>query len=186
LRAELSLVACDMRSGACGFIYHYGDCVMPCKRRMNVVALVVVLAVGTMAVCSATGSNAVPAVVAQAPTIGATNTAAAETAQAGVTAIAATDAPPTPSERPSPTPIPPLTIIGTPGALGTPLAPTTLPSSRAAVVRSAPTVTPTANGASSRGGTSAGTVVGILAVIVIVGAVGLLLARNARARMLNR
>jgi hypothetical protein len=155
------------------------------RRATGIGIAIIVLLVGTVAIRLITGAGVAQFVVAQAPTIGATNTAAAETAQAGVTAIAATDAPPTPSERPSPTPIPPLTIIGTPGALGTPLAPTTLPSSRSAVVSSAPSVTPT-SGANGGGGTGTGTVVGILAVIVIVGAVGLLLARNARARMLNR
>ncbi|MGI8688737.1 MAG: hypothetical protein ACR2M3_09175 [Thermomicrobiales bacterium] len=154
---------------------------MPQKRAVNVFVPIVVLMIGTVAVRLATGASAIPAIVAQAPDIGATSTAAAATAQAGVTAITASDVPPTPTVAPTPPPTFPPTPASR--AIRASLAPTILPSSGSAIVPATPTA---ATPSSSTGRSSAWPVVITLAIIAIIVAAGIGGTRIARSRSLRR
>ena len=158
----------------------HGDRAMLRKRTMNVFVLIIVLMIGTVAVRLATGASVIPAIVAQSPIIGPTNTAAAKTAQAGVTAITASDAPPTPTV--APTPAPPPTFPPTPAVRASP-APTILPSSGSAIVPATPAA---ATPSSSTGQSSAWPVVITLAVIAIIAAAGIGGARIARGGSLRK
>ncbi len=162
---------------------------MPSLPAARVGVALVALLVGVAASVGA-DMSAVPPVAAQAPTIGPTNTAAAETAAAGVTAIAATDAPPTPTPPvpPPPTPVLTPTPAVRPTPTGTPLsvsasrAPTILSSSGSAVAPG--TIPPVAS--SGTGSSSPWPLIGVLIVVAAVVAAGIVGARIARRRSLGR
>jgi hypothetical protein len=164
---------------------------MPSMRAANAGVAVVALLVGAVVVQIVTHTCAVSPVAAQAPTIGPTNTAAAETAAVGLTAIAATDAPPTPAPTPPPPPTPVLTPTPLihPTPTGTPLA---VSASRAPAVLSslgsaaAGTPGPLPTPAGSTGGSSAWPVVGVLIIIAAVVAAGIVGTRIARRRSIGR
>jgi hypothetical protein len=127
------------------------------------------------------------AVVAQLPTIGPTNTVAAETAAVGATALVASVPPPTPTPiTPAP---PPPTLTSTPALRPTPTgspAPTGTgfaPSSGSAFVPATSSSPPPSTGT---GGSSAWPVVGVLAAIAVVVAVGIAWTRFGRGGSLRR
>ena len=148
--------------------------------RMSI-AIIIPL-IGMAAIQLATGMSATPIVLAQAPPIGPTNTAAAETAQAGVTAISATDAPPTATAPPTLTPIPSSTPLPFTTATSTPRA--VNPAFGSVTTRGTPAVVAPTSGTGGGGG--AWPVVGVLVAIAAVGAIGVILARNARGRLPGR
>jgi hypothetical protein len=154
---------------------------MPSMRAANAGVAVVALLVGAVVVQIVTHTCAVSPVAAQAPTIGPTNTAAAETAAVGLTAIAATDAPPTPVLTPTPLIHP--TPTGTPLAVSASRAPAVLSSLGSAA---AGTPGPLPAPAGSTGGSSAWPVVGVLIIIAAVVAAGIVGTRIARRRSIGR
>lgn len=144
-------------------------------RAIRMSVAIIIPLIGIAAIRLATGMSATQIIIAQAPPIGPTNTAAAETAAAGVTAISATDAPPTPTAPPTLTPIPSPTSLPPTTATSTPRAVT--PAFGSATTRGTPAVVAPTSGTGDSG---AWPVVGVFVAIAAVGAIGTILARNAR------
>jgi hypothetical protein len=157
---------------------------MSSTRVVNAGIAIVALLIGAVVVQVVMRTSAASPVAAQAPTIGPTNTAAAETAVVGLTAIAATDMPPTPAPTPPPPPTPVLTPTPPPALrptpTGTPHAASTTVSSlgSAAAGNARPLPAPAGN----TGGSSAWPVIGVLIVIAAVVAAGIIGTRIARRR----
>jgi cobalamin biosynthesis Mg chelatase CobN len=155
-------------------------------RAVSIRAAIVVLCVGAIAAHVVMDNSAARPVAAQAPVIGPTSTAAAETAVVGLTAIAATDAPTPPAPTLPPPPTPVLTPTPPPGLrptpTGTPLSVSTLGagglassgSAAAGVARPLPAT------AGSTSSSSAWPVIGVLIVVAAVVAAGIVWTRRAR------
>lgn len=159
---------------------------MPRMRMMKIGVVFAALFIGAGTI----GAHVARPVAAQAPAIGARNTAAAQTAIVGVTAIAATDAPPT-ATAPS-TPPPPPALTPTSGLQPTPTgSPIPNPAVAATIRASSGSVvalgTPVAaSPTTGTGGSSPWPVVGVLVIVAAIGAASIVGVRMARGRSLRR